>query len=107
MDRTLKGFLPPFYIFIYLGSNLFVFLYYYQDKTSAIKKDWRTPETTLHWLSLLGGWGCAYIAQKLFKHKHKKASFMLTYKLTVLLNCLIIALYSVPQLLTLLQTRLL
>ena len=94
LERTLKGHLPHFYIFIYLGSNLFVFLYYYQDKTSAIKNDWRTQESTLHWLSLLGGWGGAYVAQKLFRHKHKKASFMFTYKLTVLFNCLAIILYS-------------
>ncbi len=71
-----------------------VFLYYYQDKTSAIKNDWRTEESTLHWLSLLGGWGGAYVAQKLFRHKHKKASFMFAYKLTVIINCLAIILYS-------------
>ncbi len=107
LERTLKGFLPHFYFFIYLGANLFVFLYYYQDKTSAIKNDWRTQESKLHWLSLLGGWGGAYIAQKLFRHKHKKASFMFTYKLTVIFNCLMVILYSVPLLLTELQTLLL
>lgn len=106
LERTLKGLLPHFYMFIYLGTNLFVFLYYYQDKTSAIKNDWRTRESTLHWLSLLGGWGGAYIAQKLFRHKHKKASFLFTYKLTVLLNCLAVILYSVPLVLTELQTLL-
>ena len=107
LERTLKGLLPHFYIFIYLGANLVVFLYYYQDKTSAIKHHWRTPETTLHWLSLLGGWGGAYIAQKFFRHKHKKESFMFTYKFTVIFNCLVIILYSAPQLLISPQTLLL
>jgi uncharacterized membrane protein YsdA (DUF1294 family)/cold shock CspA family protein len=106
LERTLKGLLPHFYIFIYLGANLIVFLYYYQDKTSATKNGWRTQESTLHWLSLLGGWGGAYIAQKLFRHKHKKASFMFTYKWTVIFNCLMIILYSVPLLLAELQTLL-
>jgi uncharacterized membrane protein YsdA (DUF1294 family)/cold shock CspA family protein len=106
LERSLKGFLPLWYIFIYLGANLVVFLYYYQDKTSAIKNDWRTSESTLHWLSLLGGWGGAYVAQKLFRHKHKKASFMFTYKFTVVFNCLAIILYAAPQLLAALQTLL-
>jgi len=98
IERTLKGFLPEVFPFIFIGANLVVFLYYYQDKTSALKSDWRTPEATLHWLSLIGGWGGAYIAQKLFRHKYKKDAFMMTYKLTVFVNCLVITIYSVPQL---------
>ncbi len=99
VERSLKGFLPLWFPLVFLGANLIVFLYYYQDKTSALKNQWRTSENTLHWLSLLGGWGGAYLAQKIFKHKHKKQSFMLIYKLTVLVNCLIIILLSSPQLL--------
>lgn len=104
-ERAINGFLPISFLFVLVGANLLVFLYYYQDKTSAIKKGWRTPEATLHWFSLLGGWPGAYIAQKMFKHKHKKSSFMLTYKLTVLLNCLIIALYSIPDLQTIILAQ--
>ncbi len=99
-EGTINRFLPVPFLFILIGTNLLVFLYYYQDKSSAIKKDWRTPETKLHLLSLLGGWPSAYIAQKMFKHKLKKQSFMLTYKFTVFLNCLIIILYSIPNLQT-------
>jgi uncharacterized membrane protein YsdA (DUF1294 family)/cold shock CspA family protein len=106
LERSLTGHLPLFYILIYLSANSVVFLYYYQDKASAIKHNWRTPESTLHWLSILGGWGGAYIAQKIFKHKHKKASFMFTYKFTVIFNCLAIILYAAPQLLVALQTLL-
>ena len=98
IERTLKGFLPEVFPFIFIGANLVVFLYYYQDKTSALRNDWRTPEASLHWLSLIGGWGGAYIAQKLFRHKYKKDAFMMTYKLTVFVNCLVITIYSVPQL---------
>lgn len=94
IERTFSGHLPTFFPFLFIGSNLVIFLYYYQDKTSAIKKSWRTPESTLHFLSLLGGWGGAYIAQKLFRHKHKKSSFMVIYKLTVVINCMFIVLYS-------------
>ncbi|MEO6118243.1 MAG: cold shock and DUF1294 domain-containing protein [Methylotenera sp.] len=98
VERTSKNFLPNLFPFLFIGANLIAFLYYYQDKTSAIKNNWRTSESTLHWFSLLGGWGGAYIAQKLFRHKHKKESFMIIYKITVFFNCLAIVLYSVPEL---------
>lgn len=98
IERTLKGVLPVTFTLILFGANLLLFLYYYQDKTSAIKKAWRTPESTLHWLSLIGGWPSAYVAQKLFNHKHKKQSFVVTYRLTVLINCSAVMLYSLPYL---------
>lgn len=105
IERALKGFLPPITVFMFVGANLIVFLYYYQDKASAIKKNWRTPESTLHFMSLIGGWGGAYIAQKMFRHKHKKTSFMMVYKLTILINCSVIILYSVPELLNVLSAN--
>ena len=98
IERTLKGFLPVTFTLILFGANLILFLYYYQDKTSAMKKAWRTPESTLHWLSLIGGWPSAYVAQKLFNHKHKKQSFVVTYRLTVFINCSAVMLYSLPDL---------
>lgn len=104
IERTLRGFLPVTFAFILIGANLILFLYYYQDKTSAIKSAWRTPESTLHWLSLSGGWPSAYIAQKIFNHKHKKTSFVSVYKLTILLNCIAVILYATPQLRSMLAT---
>jgi uncharacterized membrane protein YsdA (DUF1294 family)/cold shock CspA family protein len=98
IERTLKGFLPVTFTLILISSNLLLFLYYYQDKTSAVKKTWRTQESTLHWLSLIGGWPSAYLAQKLFNHKHKKQSFVVTYRLTALINCIAVMLYSLPYL---------
>ena len=79
MERTFHGALPMGFTLIFIGANLLAFLYYYADKTAAIKGSWRTPEDILHILSLVGGWGGAYIAQKLFRHKNKKASFLFTY----------------------------
>lgn len=97
-ERTFNGFLPGFFPILFLGVNLFIFLYYYHDKTAAIKNTQRIPENTLHWFSLLGGWAGAYIAQKTFKHKHKKTSFMWVYRLTIIINCGAIILYSTPLL---------
>lgn len=98
LERAYNGLLPAVYVFVFLAANLFAFLYYYIDKTAAIKGNWRKSEDSLHILSLLGGWGGAYIAQKLFRHKYKKPSFLAIYKTTVFLNCMMVIFYSVPEL---------
>lgn len=99
IERSAMGYLPHVFPYVFIGINLITFFYYYHDKNSALKNNWRTPESTLHWLSLFGGWAGAYIAQNLFKHKYKKDSFMTIYKLIVLLDCAVTILYSVPKLL--------
>ncbi|MDP2247655.1 MAG: DUF1294 domain-containing protein, partial [Nitrosomonadales bacterium] len=74
------------------------FLFYYIDKTAAIQGKWRKSEDSLHLLSLLGGWPTAYIAQKMFLHKYKKTSFMVIYTITVIINSLLVLMYSIPEL---------
>ncbi len=98
VERTARGFLPVEYLFVFLMANLIAFLYYYMDKTAALKGAWRKSEDSLHLLSLVGGWPGAYIAQKLFRHKTKKASFQWIYKLTVLIHCTTIVMVAVPNL---------
>jgi uncharacterized membrane protein YsdA (DUF1294 family) len=60
---------------------------YAKDKNAAMRDRWRTPESTLHTLSLLGGWPGARIAQSFLRHKSKKNSFRCTYWVTVIVNC--------------------
>ena len=105
-ERAMRGFLPHFFPFIFVGANLIVFLYYYQDKTAAIKGQWRTPESTLHLFGLIGGWGGAYIAQRMFHHKYKKTRFMSVYVLTVLINCILIIVFAMPELRSFLMGKL-
>lgn len=63
------------------------FLVYWKDKAAAQKDKWRTPESTLHLLALLGGWPGAMLAQSILRHKSKKQEFRIVFWLTVLLNC--------------------
>lgn len=98
VERILSGFLPFAYLFVFILANLIAFLYYYMDKTAALKGAWRKSEDSLHLLSLIGGWLGAYIAQKLFRHKTRKASFQWIYKLTVLIHCTAIVMIAVPNL---------
>jgi len=41
---------------IYAVASLLTFVLYWRDKHSALKDRWRTPETTLHFFELAGGW---------------------------------------------------
>ena len=72
----------PFYIVI----SLVTFIIYAVDKSAAQKGSWRTQESTLHFLSIAGGWPGALIAQQLFRHKSKKQSFRFVFWVTVLMN---------------------
>jgi uncharacterized membrane protein YsdA (DUF1294 family)/cold shock CspA family protein len=62
------------------------YLLYALDKRAAQNKNQRTPEKVLHWLSVLGGWPGALIAQQQFRHKTRKTSFRVGFYFTVILN---------------------
>lgn len=66
--------------------SLLAFTAYYFDKQAAIRGSRRTPESTLHTLSVLGGWPGAFLAQRILKHKSSKPKFKIIYWLTVCVN---------------------
>jgi uncharacterized membrane protein YsdA (DUF1294 family)/cold shock CspA family protein len=79
--------IPIEVIGIYAIMSVAAFLMYSKDKNAAEWGKWRTTESTLHTLSLLGGWPGAKIAQSFLRHKSKKLSFRITYWVTVIANC--------------------
>lgn len=72
----------------YAFFSLLAVLAYGFDKYAAIRGHWRVQESTLHLLSLLGGWIGALVAQKLFHHKRSKKRFMLVFWASVFVNLL-------------------
>ncbi len=74
-------------IAVYVIASLVTFLAYAKDKSAARSGGWRTPESTLHMFSLLGGWPGALVAQQKLRHKSKKQPFRLVFWLTVMANC--------------------
>ena len=78
--------LPVLVLALYLAASLITFVVYAVDKSAARKGAWRTQESTLHLLSLAGGWPGALVAQQKLRHKSKKHSFRAVFWLTVLLN---------------------
>lgn len=67
--------------------NLATFFAYWQDKYAAQQRRWRIKEETLHLWSLAGGWGGAWFAQQILRHKSVKASFRAAYRATVAIHC--------------------
>ncbi len=84
---TVANRLPIMVIVIYAGASLIAFVAYALDKAAARAGRWRTPESTLHLLALIGGWPGALLAQRQFRHKTAKTSFRVVFWATVLLNC--------------------
>lgn len=64
-------------------ASLLALMFYASDKKKARKGDWRVPENTLQLISLLGGWPGALVAQQVFRHKTKMASFQTLFWLIV------------------------
>lgn len=70
----------------YLTTSLTCFVAYAIDKSAARSGNWRTPESTLLILGLVGGWPGALLAQQWLRHKTSKQSFQRKFQLTVALN---------------------
>jgi uncharacterized membrane protein YsdA (DUF1294 family) len=69
-----------------LLMSVVAFVVYRLDKSAAIQGKRRVPESTLHLLSLVGGWPGALVAQRLFRHKTTKKPFRVVFWLTVAAN---------------------
>lgn len=81
-----RGIVPIYVLWLYLGMSVITVMVYGKDKRAAKKEAQRTPESTLHMLSLLGGWPGALFAQQLFRHKTSKRSFRIEFWFTLALN---------------------
>lgn len=89
--------IPSFIIVLYGVASTITFITYAIDKSAAQKSKWRTPEKTLHLMSLFGGWPGALIAQQTLRHKSSKAQFQWVYKFTVVLNIALTAWFLYPR----------
>lgn len=78
--------------------SIVAFLIYGKDKSAAEQGRWRTPESTLHMLALVGGWPGALIAQRFFRHKTTKQPFRTIFWIMVMANCVALAwfMYETP-----------
>lgn len=80
------GHLPQNLVLLYFGASVITFFAYAFDKSKAQRGAWRTPESTLHMFSLIGGWPGAAVAQQLLRHKSQKKEFRMSFWFTVIVN---------------------
>lgn len=67
------------------------FLMYRADKSAAVRGSWRTSESALHAIALVGGWPGALVARRVFRHKTTKQPFRTIFWGTVIANCMALA----------------
>lgn len=70
----------------YVGFSVVCLLAYAFDKSAAIAGRWRSSESSLLLLGLVGGWPGGLVAQQLLRHKSSKASFRGAFWATVVTN---------------------
>ena len=93
---VLAGKLPLALLGLYAGASPIAFIAYAIDKSAARQQRWRTQESTLHLLALIGGWPGALVAQNRLRHKTSKGSFLAVFWVCVLLNCAALGLLLSP-----------
>ncbi|HSK48782.1 MAG TPA: cold shock and DUF1294 domain-containing protein [Coriobacteriia bacterium] len=70
----------------YVVMSAVLYAAYGLDKRAAQRGKFRTEESALHLLALVGGWPGALVAQRVFRHKTIKLSFQIAFWITVALN---------------------
>jgi uncharacterized membrane protein YsdA (DUF1294 family) len=70
----------------YALMSVVAFAVYWVDKQRAICGGWRVREATLHVIALFGGWPGAWVAQRVFRHKTSKPSFLIVFWAIVALH---------------------
>lgn len=81
----------------YLALSVICFISYAVDKSAATSGGWRTKESSLLLLGLVGGWPGGILAQQFLRHKSTKASFRSAFLGTVVLNVAAFVVLSSPQ----------
>lgn len=87
----------PVWVWVtYAGVSVVTFVAYALDKKAAADGRWRTSESVLLSLGLLGGWPGAVLAQQWFRHKTRKTAFRGAFWGTVAINVLAFVLITTP-----------
>ncbi|MDZ5663384.1 cold shock and DUF1294 domain-containing protein [Nocardioides sp. S-58] len=83
--------LPLLVVAAYGLLSAVAFLVYAADKSAARQGRWRTAESTLHLVGLVGGWPGALVARRVLRHKTVKQPFRTIFWVTVVANCAALA----------------
>jgi len=66
-------------LIVYVWMSALTLVLYGLDKWRARRAKPRIAEATLHWFAFLGGWPGAWLGSRVFRHKTRKASFVVVF----------------------------
>ena len=72
------------FMIYFLSINIIAFLLCFIDKRKAMKNKYRIPESTLLFISLIGGCFGMLLSMKLYHHKTQKLKFKLVHLLCII-----------------------
>lgn len=78
------------YLIVVVVMSSACFIVYGLDKRRATNGGSRVPERTLHLMAFLGGWPCALMGQRQFRHKTQKLAFLVVFWLIVVAHVCIV-----------------
>lgn len=79
------------FMYYLLIANLVTWILYGVDKRKAIKGAWRIPEKTLILSAVIGGSVGALAGMMMFRHKTRKAKFMVGVPVIFVVQCIVLA----------------
>jgi uncharacterized membrane protein YsdA (DUF1294 family) len=86
MSASLRQSVLPAVVIAYALMSVVAFAVYGIDKQRAVRGGWRIREATLQVIALFGGWPGAWLAQRVFRHKTSKSTFMIVFWAIVALH---------------------
>lgn len=96
VGMSLQWPVSPLWGAAYAMASIVTFFAYAFDKTAASRGTWRTSESTLLGLGLIGGWPGGLLAQKWLRHKSSKQPFRTAFWVTVAVNLAAFVLLNAP-----------
>ncbi|GGD36285.1 DUF1294 domain-containing protein [Pseudoxanthomonas indica] len=85
-----RGRLPLEFVAVPALLSAVTWVAYALDKEAARTGRWRTQESVLHVLELLGGWPGAIAAQQFLRHKSRKMPYRVTFWVMTLLHAAVV-----------------
>lgn len=79
------------FLYYLLIVNIVTWILYGVDKRKAIKGAWRIPEKTLILSAVIGGSVGALAGMMMFRHKTRKAKFMVGVPVIFVVQCIALA----------------
>ena len=81
---------------LYALCSVVAVVLYRVDKSAAVARRHRIPESTLLIVGIIGGWPGAIVGQQLFRHKTIKTPFVAAFWFTVIVNVAVFVALTTP-----------